>query len=123
MKLTVQQVFDAYQVLQAIVNGHRPLPQKGAYRVSRMKAKLDAEFTSISQRRDALLDQHAIAVEGAPGNYTVTPEFTAAWKDFASDEIEVAVEPIPLALIDLGDSVPGAITVGELSVLGDLVAE
>lgn len=123
MMMKVQQVFDAHHVLAAIVNANRPMPQKGAYRLARMKAKIDAEALPIIEKRDALLRQHAVSVEGQPNTYTVTPKFTAAWQEIAEDEIEVAVEPVPLALLDLGDAVPGAITVAELCALGELVAE
>lgn len=123
MKMTVQQVFDAHQTLKAIVAGNRNLPQKGAYRLARMATKIAAEFVPIGERYDALLMEHCTPVEGTVGNYTLTPAFAAAWRDIAGDEIEVAVEPIPLALLDLGDDVPGAITVGELATLGDLVTE
>ncbi len=123
MMLRVQQVFDAHHALAAIVNANRPMPQKGAYRLARMKMKIDAEAVPIIEKRDALLKQHATPVEGSPNNFTVTPEFVAAWKEIADDEIEVAVEPIPLVLLDLGDTVAGALTSAELIALGDLVTE
>jgi hypothetical protein len=123
MRLKVQQVFDAHHTLNAIVSENRPMPQKGAYRLARLKMKIDAEAVPIIEKRDALLIRLAAPVEESPGNFTVTPEFAAAWKELADDEIEVTVEPIPLAMLDLGDAVAGAITAAELCVLGELVTE
>lgn len=123
MKMTLQQVFDATPVLTTIINEKRPLPLKGSYRVMRMHAKLKPEYEPIAAKYDALLAEHAAAKEGEPGKYTVTPEFVAAWSEFTKDEIEVDVEPMPLACLDLGDAVAGSVSASELIVLGNLVTE
>lgn len=137
MKLKVQQVFDATLVLARIINEGRPMPQKGKYRMARMHAKLLPEWTPINAQRDALItayDHHPV-VKDAAGNDTgvlsdqfavpadKAEEFNAAWKAICDEEIEVEVEPIPLAQLDLGDSIDGAITANELVTLGDLVRE
>lgn len=124
MKMTVQQVFTAHRTLTAIIDAGRPLPQKGAYRLARMHAKLRVEFDPIAAKYDALLLEHAAPVpDTVPQRYAFTPAFNEAWGELAAEEIEVAVEPIPLALLDLGDSVAGAITAAELISLGELVSE
>lgn len=120
MKLTVQQVFDATPVIATIINQSRPLPLKGSYRLARLHAKLAPELKTISDKRDDLLKQHATPIEGRPDQYTVTPEFAAAWTEFAKDEIEVAVEPVPLEQLDNGGGV-GMISASELIALGPLV--
>ena len=51
------------------------------------------------------------------------PEFTAAWKEIGDGEIEVEVEPIPLAYLDLGEGVDGCVEASELITLGELVRE
>ncbi len=52
-----------------------------------------------------------------------TEEFHAAMAERMSADIEIDVEPIPLAMLDLGDDVDGAIEANELQALGDLVTE
>jgi hypothetical protein len=122
MKMTVQQVFNAHQTLTAIAG--RPLPQKGAYRLARMHDQLKVEFDRIAPKYDALLFKYATPVpDTEPQRYAFTPAFNEAWGELAGEEIEVAVEPIPLALLDLGDSVAGAITAAELISLGELVTD
>lgn len=122
MKLTLQQVFDATPIVTAIINEKRPLPFKGSYRLMRMHAKLVPELKPVSDKYDELLKQHATPIEGEPERYNVTPEFAAAWIDFAKDEIEITdLEPIPFEHLDLGDSVAGSITALELMALGPLV--
>lgn len=122
MKLTVQQVFDATPVIAAIIYEARPLPLKGSYRLTRLHAKLAPELKTISDKRDELLKQHATPIEGQPDRYTVTPEFAGAWTEFAKEEIDVAVEPVPLAQLDLGGPV-GSISALELVALGPLVQD
>jgi hypothetical protein len=141
MKLKVGHVFEAMFVLTRIINENRPLPQKGAYRVARLHAKLMPEFQTISARRDALITayDYRAMVPGpqskddplgqnmVPASQNSVPpdkmeEFQAAWKDLAAEEIEVDVEAVPLAQLDLGDSVAGCIQTSELITLGDLVA-
>ena len=124
MKMTVQQVFNAHRALTSIIDAGRPLPQKGAYRLARMHAKLKVEFDPIAAKYDALLIEHAAPVpDTVPQRYSFTPEFNTAWSEIADDEIDVAVEPIPLSILDLGDSVAGAIKASELIALGELVTE
>lgn len=126
MELTVQQVFDATPILASIIREKRPLPQKGAYRVARMHTKLLAEWTPIATRHDALVMDYAEpAAADSAEPVSVPPdklaEFQTKWAEIAGEKITVEVEPIPLAHLDLGDSVAGALTAGELVTLGDLV--
>ncbi len=48
------------------------------------------------------------------------PEFLAAWKELAAEEIEVAVEPIPLDQLCV-DGQEGGISIAEFSTLDVLV--
>ena len=48
MRLTGQRIFDATQTLAAIINDRRPMPGKGAYRVTKMHKVLFAEFTTLN---------------------------------------------------------------------------
>lgn len=135
MKLTAQQVFEATPVIATIIREQRPMPQKGSYRLARMYKALQPEFATIAERRDALIVayDHKIKVKDAQGNDTdqevnsvpddKAAEFQAAWKQIADEEIEVPVEPVPLAQLDLGDATAGAIRADELVLLGPLVAE
>ncbi|MGC8534916.1 MAG: hypothetical protein ACP5QR_05210 [Rhizomicrobium sp.] len=133
MKLTVQQVFDATIVVDHIIRSQRKLPQKGKYRLARLHAKLAPEFKLLNERRDEMIkayDYHPPVADGQPAAadaYAVPAdkmaEFAAAWADIAKEVIEVDVEPVPLAQLDLGDDVDGAIEVHELVALGDLVVE
>lgn len=133
MKLTVQHVFNVTQILATIIREKRPLPIKGAYRVARLHAKLAPEFDTIAQKRDAMIMAygHKARPDGAPDDVPEVPtvpadkmaEFLANWSALAAEEIEVAVEPIPLSQLDLGDDVAGSITAAELIVLGDLVVD
>lgn len=149
MKLKVQQVFDATLTLSQIIRDQngvpradgttaipRPMSQKGKYRLARMHAKLLPEYTVANERRDAMIkayDHHPMvpANDGAEGMVTSPefrvpddklPEFNAAWGEIAEQEIELDVEPIPLAMLDLGDTTDGSIQAAELILLGDLVA-
>lgn len=139
MKLKVQHLMDAVLVISQIIREQgqdlRPMPQKGRYRLARMHAKLLPEFTTINTKRDEMISAYGYhqlvagpddtQVESA--NFAVPAdkmdEFTAAWKEIAGEEIEVDVEPIPLAQLDLGDGTDGSISANEFIVLGALVAE
>ena len=139
MKLKVQHVMDAILTISRIIREQRPLPQKGAYRLARMHAKLLPEFQTINGRRDAMITayNHHEMIDGKDnaGLPTLTEnpefsvpvdkmsEFTAAWAEIGAEEIEVEVEPIPLSYLDLGPSIECAIRADELIVLGDLVKE
>lgn len=142
MKLTVQHAMDATLTLAAIICEERQMPQKGKYRVARMHAKLLPEFKTINERRDEMIKAYDYHVK-VPGPMTaadplgqemvdgpewqVPPdkndEFNAAWKAIADDTIELEIQPIPLAYLDLGAGVDGSITANELIILGDLVSE
>lgn len=138
MKLTVQHVMDATLVITRIIQEQRRLPQKGKYRLARMHSKLLPEFTLIHQRRDDMIKAYGTpkmepVTGGEPGEMRATEdfvvpldkmtEFTAAWGEIASEQIEIDVEPIPLSQLDLGDDVEGSIESTELIALGDLVVE
>lgn len=134
MKLKAQQVYDATLTVSRIINDNRPMPQKGKYRLARLHQKLLPEFTTLNERRDAMItayDHHATI-----GDFPTTrelpefsvppdklPEFTAAWKEIGDQEIEVDVEPVPLAYLELSESADGSIQAHELVTLGDLVRE
>ncbi len=135
MKLTAQQVFIATPVIRAIIEQNRPMPQKGKYRLARMSAKLEPEFKPINDRREAMIiayDYHPM-VKTADGAMEPAPhfgvpedklaEFLPAWKEIGDEEIEVDVEPVPLAYLDFGDNANGSISAAELVALGDLVRE
>lgn len=148
MKLTVQQVFDATQTLNAIINARRPMPLKGAYRLSRLHAKLKAEFDPIVAKRDEIITGYDCLVwvdalgnrlppemvpkegevlaggrqvPGVPADKVA--EFNKTWGELASEEVEIAYDPIPLAMLDLGDKIPGSLTALELSSLGDMIVD
>lgn len=126
MNLTVQQVFDATPILANIIRENRPLPQRGSYRLARMHAKLLAEWQPIAARYDALIVGYDHKEPGADLNSVPSDkmdEFRAKWAEIAGETIDVDVDPIPLACLDLGDAVAGSLTASELATLGDLVAE
>lgn len=141
MKFKVQHVMDATLLISRIIRERRPMPQKGKYRLARMHAKLLPEFTVINDQRDALIkaydhetkvkikDADGVETEASttPPSYSVPldkmDEFTAAWKEIGDGEIEVDVEAIPLAQLDLGDGTDGCIEAAELITLGELVKE
>ena len=123
MRLKVQQVFEATQVLAAIINEKRPLPTKGVYRVTRLHAKLFPEFNTVNEQRTAKIvsydhknedDQPAVPDDKMP-------EFVAWWNEIAGEEIEVGIEPIPLDQLCI-DGQEASISFAEFAVLGDLVA-
>lgn len=124
MKLKVQSVFDATQVLATIINEGRPLPQKGRYRVARAYAKLSPEWTVINERRTSMI--MAYDYKNADDQVAVPDdkmeEFVAAWADFAKDEIEVDVQPIPIDQLSV-DGAEGCISFAEFATLGELVVE
>ena len=130
MRLTAFQVFVAHQIVRQIVEEKRPLPLKGAYRLGRLLTKLQPEFEVIARKRDELIVAygHKAKLNGHDEEaHTVPPdklnEFHFNWKQIADEEIEVAVEPIPFAQLDLGDGVPGSLTAADLLSLGPLVAD
>lgn len=137
MLLKVGHVFQAAPVITAIINSNRPLPQKGAYRMARLYAKLKPEYDLIVAHRNKMIEEygHKEMVAGpdvkegelatddqlVPADNFSVPmdkmlEFTAAWAEACAAEIEVAVEAIPLDQLD-------HITAGELVILDDLVKE
>lgn len=154
MKLKVQHLMDSMLLISEIIRDNRPMPQKGKYRLSRMHAKFLPEFERINLARNEMIKSYdtpqmipnpaykgkLIEVGNAelasiepqfiksPTEFMVPAEkleeFTKKWMDFAAEEIEVDVEPIPLEQLCLSDnSVDGSITAHEFSVLGDLVKE
>ena len=140
MILTVQQVFDATPILAKIKDENRPLPSKGKYRIARMHRKMEAEWNTIAERYNAMIKVYGhqrptingkvVTAEEAEGAANVVmqdavpdekwQEFLAAWKDIAAEEIEVAVEPIPLDQLCIGGE-EGGISIAEFSVLDVLV--
>lgn len=139
MKLKVQTVMDATLLITQIINERRPMPQKGKYRLARMHAKLVPEFQLINAQRDAMIKAYGThqmkSVKDADGlesfveteDFVVPadkmPEFIEAWKKIGDEEIELDIEPIPLAQLDLGNGADGAIEASELITLGELVKE
>ena len=123
MKLKVANVFASYVVLTTIINEKRELPSAGQYRVARMHDKLESEFKIASAHRDELITKFGTPKDGG---FSIEPEdanwkeFAEAWEKIANEEIEVEVQPIPLA--SLGESSKG-VTAYEFKVLGELVAE
>lgn len=142
MKLKVQHVMDATLVVSQIIREARPMPQKGKYRLARMHAKLLPEFTTINDRRDAMIKEYDTletepVTDGATGEVSHVPkanaqwmvppdkmpEFNEAWKVVGDQEIDVDVEPLPLSQLDLGNGTDGAIEARELITLGELVTD
>lgn len=138
MILKLGHVFQAAPLITTIINQNRPLPQKGAYRLARLYAKLKPEYDLIEARRNAMIGAYGHKemltatdvetgqdVQTEAENFSVPmdkmPEFNAAWAEVANEEIEVDVQPVPLAQIDNGGM--AAITAGELILLDDLVCE
>ena len=141
MKLTVQQVFDITPLLAKIKEENRPLPSKGKYRIARLHRKMEAEWNTIAERYNAMIKTYdhkrpminGVVVEATEENLQnpgvvmqdavpddKMPEFLAKWKDLAAEEIEVAVEPIPLDQLCI-DGAEGGISIAEFSVLDKLV--
>ena len=143
MKLTVQKALDTTLTLTNIINRAPAMPIKGKYRLARMHAKLLPEFNLANAKRDELITAYGFhpmeqvpaptaeepdAIELRPSDKFAVPpdkltEFAAAWKEIAEEEIEVDVQPIPLAQLDLGDNKNGSLEAHEIIVLGDLVTE
>lgn len=140
MKLKAQHVFDATLTVDRIIGSNRPMPQKGKYRLARLYAKLLPEFTTLNERRDAMItayghhemvdvmDTRTNTASHEPSPQFSVPadklsEWAAAWKEIGDQEIEVDVEPVPLVYLELSDCADGSITATELVTLGDLVKE
>ena len=138
MLLKVSHVFQATPVVTQIINTNRQMPQKASYRLARLYAKLKPEYDIILARRNAMIEAYGHKemltakdmttgedVQTEAENFSVPldrmPEFTAAWNEVAAEEIEVDVQPIPLAQLDNGGA--SAISAGELVVLDTLVTE
>ena len=141
MKLTIQHIFDATPVLNGIKNDNRPIPAKGKYRISRMLRAIQPEWELIAERYNVmvrayghkrpLIDGRRVTEEEASTHADVVmqdavpddkwEEFVAAWKVVGAEEVEVAVEPIPLDQLCI-DGREDGITIAELSVLDTLVA-
>ncbi len=143
MIITVQHVFDAAPILARIMNENRPLPGKGVYRIARMNRKLQTEWTLIAERYNVLVrsynhkrplidgkqvepteenlkDPACVMQDAVPEDKMA--EFQAKWAELAAEEIEVAVEPIPLDQICI-DGHEGHISFAEFTALGTLVAD
>ncbi len=136
MKLKAGHVFGATLVVAQIIREKRPLPPKAAYRLARLHTKLEPEFKTLTARRDEMItayDTHVVVKQKDPEtgeesdvqtpDFCVPddklPEFTAAWGEIGSEEIEVGVEPMPIDCF--GDT--AMITAQEFIALGDLVTE
>lgn len=141
MKLKVQHVMDATLVISQIIREQRPMPQRGKFKLARLHAKLLPEFTTITATRDQMITAYgyhaqipdpAWADTGASNAPMIESpefqvpddklaEFNAAWAEIGNQEINVDIEPIPLADLDLGVGQNGSIEANELIALGELV--
>ena len=129
MKLKIRQVFDAIQVLDAVIRERRPMPQLGKYRLARMHRKLLPDFQVANAQREELITKYGVprAEDGVlqvPNERM--PDFNAEWDPIADHEVELDIEPVRLADMALGkpdDPANGALEASELLVLGDLVTE
>lgn len=144
LRLTGQKIFDATQILAAIINEKRPLPPKGKYRVTKMHKTLFVDFTTLNDARTAKIktyDHQQPTIDGLP--VPATPEnladanmvmkdavpdsempgFVAWWNEIASVEMDVNIEAIPIDQLSLSDTEVGSIDYREFAVLGDLVGE
>lgn len=137
MKLKVEHVFAAAEMVTTLINQNRVMPQKGSYRLARLYAKLKPEYDLIVARRNAMIGAYNFQVPIIDGKVIEDteenraqpnvamgpavpndkmPEFLKAWADVAAEEIEVEVQPLPLDQLD-------NVTAGELVILGNLVEE
>lgn len=133
MKLSAKNVYEATPILAAAINQDRPMPQKGKYRIARMHAKLYPEWRLLEDRREAILAAYRVSTvvkneDGSEGTMTAIPDdklpaAEAEWVAILATEIDVDVEPIPLAVLDLGDNANGSMSAQDLMALGDLVTE
>lgn len=140
MKMTVEKMMLATEMLATIMRERRPMPLKGKYRIARMHAKMFPEYETASAQRDEMIKSYnnprkienvdpvtLVVTEAVSQTEFQVPEdrideFTANWKAIADGEIEIDIEPIPLDQLDLGNNVDGSIHANELLILGDLVA-
>lgn len=141
MKLKVQHVMDSMLVVTNIINRQCAMPQRGKYLLARLHTKLSPEFKLIDARRDEMIKAYnnpqfretsdeeraggAPALVEVPGEWQVPadkmPEFLAAWKLVGDEEIEVDIQPMPLAALSMPDGSDGMIEASELITLGELV--
>lgn len=134
MKLKVQHLMDATLIVSQIIREQREMPQLGKYRLARLHAKLLPEFTLIDARRDEIIrayDTKQIVInfdlsETETDRYEVPAdkmdEFTTAWLVIGAEEIDIDIQPIPIACLSI-DGSDGAIEAGELITLGELITE
>jgi hypothetical protein len=124
VKVTVEQICRAGTALKTIVEGKRLMPMRGKFLLARLYGKLLPELMLAEQRRNELIASYETAGE-TPGSFTVPhhriAEFTAAMTEMGAIEIEVDVEPVAFADLDLGAGQNGGVEVGELIALGDFV--
>lgn len=127
MKLKVQHLMDSMLVVTNIINRQAPMPQRGKYLLARMHQKLLPEYTIIDARRDAMIKEYDTPDDVRPGEFKVPddkmPEFIAAWKVVADEEIEVDVQPMPLTALCMPNATEGLIEASEFITLGDLVVD
>ena len=132
MKIAAKTVYEATPILAAVINQDRPMPQKGKYRIARLHAKLYPEWRLLEDRRESILAAYRVSTvvkneDGSEGTLTAIPDdqlptAEAEWLAILSTEIDLDVEPIPLAAVDLGDNTNGSLSAQDLMSLGDLVA-
>lgn len=132
MKLTAERVLAALPVIDKIIAEKRPLTIKGAYRMSRMLQKLLPEFRLLEQRRDTLIESFDFKAvpDGAGPDAQPVPtvpadkvhEFLTAWNEVLKDEIELELEPIPLAYLGPADA-ESPVSAAEMLQLGELLVD
>ena len=136
MKTTVGRICDAMNALTMIGNrSTMAIPNKGRYAIARLRTKLQSEFETIQKTRDAMIEKIGVAQmanpgEGQPpvptGNFIIPPEksreWDLAWKEFASTEIEIEVNPIKTEQLQADEnSSTGGLEAGELMLLGEFI--
>lgn len=98
MKFKPLELVTAYRALAAL--SKQKIPARASYWVSRLIIKLEPEYIAIENKRVELIKKHGVMDE--KGNFKVGPEkleaFSAEFDPITKDEIEVAVEPINIAV-------------------------
>lgn len=119
MKVTADQLYKAFGVVHAVLEEKRTLPHKASYRFGRLFDHLAKEADRLNAKRNELITAHGATQESPSVPEDRIEEFTKAWMEVISEEIEVSAQPVPLASLGDGE----AIKPHEFFLLGPFISE
>lgn len=105
MKVPAGIVLAAYEILTRLIKDKEPMPTMGRMGVSLMLSEIAPKAQVVAEQRDALIEKYGESKEGQVSITLAMAGWGAwvkEWTEVAAKDLEVAVEPIKISLLDSG---------------------